>query len=117
MDEHALSLYGDALCVSDMPDCECLRSVNSVDVRLHAQRLSEGCAPQVPDGQGAGVSRLARQVRGRAENVVEDQCADTAVYVSWWPLVRGTQNEVRVYRSVGVVVNDQGGAPPDCGLQ
>ena len=91
MDEHALSLYGDALGVSDMPDCECLRSVNPVDVRLHVQRLSERCAPQVPDGQGAGVSRLARQVRGRAENVIEDQCADTAVHVSWRALVGGAQ--------------------------
>jgi hypothetical protein len=61
MDEHALSLNGDALGVSDMPDCECLGSVNPVNMRLCAQRLSERCATQVPQCQGARHGRCSPQ--------------------------------------------------------
>ena len=43
-------------------------------------------------------------MRGGAENVVEDQCADTAVDVPRRPLVGGAQHEVRVYGAVGIVV-------------
>ncbi len=85
MDEHALSLNGDAFGVSDMADCECLGSVDPVDVGLRAQRLSEGCAAQIPQGQGAGVGGLARLMRRGAEDVVEDQRADTAVDVPGGP--------------------------------
>ena len=43
MDEHALSLYGYALGVSDMPDREYLGSFNAIDMGLRAQRLPERC--------------------------------------------------------------------------
>ena len=42
MDEHALSLNGDAFGVSDMADCECLGALDPVDVGLRAQRRPRG---------------------------------------------------------------------------
>ena len=104
MDEHALSLNGDAFGVSDMADCECLGSVDPVDVGLRAQRRPEGCAAEVPQGQGAGVGRLARLMCRGAEDVVEDQSANTAVNVTRRSLVGGAENEVRVYGAVGALV-------------
>jgi hypothetical protein len=59
MDEHAISLNGHAVGVSDMSDCEYLGSLDPVDMRLRAQqhvigllasfstmRSPERCSPQ-----------------------------------------------------------------------
>src|SRR5215207_3854096 len=108
MDEHALSLNGHAVGVSDMSDCEYLGSLNPVDTRLRAQRLSKWRGSPVPQGQGAGHRRFSRLMRRGAEHVVEDERAYTPVNVTGRSLVRGAENEVRVHRAVDVIVNDQG---------
>ncbi len=108
MDEHALSLNGDAAGVSDMAHCECLGSVDPVDVGLRAQRRPEGCAAEVPQGQGAGVGRLARLMCRGAEDVIEDQSAYAAVNMPGRSLVSGAEHEVRVHRAVGALMNDEG---------
>src|SRR5438874_13378633 len=108
MDEHALSLNGDTVGVSDMADCEYLASLNPVDPRLRAQRLSKWRAAQVPQGECARVGRLARQVRRSAKDVVQEQRADPAVNHPWRSLVGGAKNEVRVHRTLGIIVNGQG---------
>src|SRR5215203_3762174 len=104
MDEHAFSLNGDALGVSDIADCECLGAFNPLDMCLCAQRLSERCATQVPQSQGAGIGRIARLVRGSAEDVVEDQRTYTAVNVTRRTLVGGAKNEVSMHGAVGIIV-------------
>ena len=108
MDEHTLSLNGDALGVSNMPDREYLGSFNAVDMRLRAQRLTERSAAQIPQCQGAGDGRLVRLMCRGAQDVVEDQGTYTAVNLIGWSFVGGAENEVRVHCAVGFVVNEQG---------
>src|SRR6185295_17330143 len=108
MNEYALGLDGDAIRTSDMADGERLRALDALDMRLRAQRLSQGCAAEVAQCQSAGIGGLARLVRGGAEDVVEDHRAHPAVDMTWRSLVGGAQNEFRMHRAVCVVVNRQG---------
>ena len=108
MNEYAFGLDGDAIRTGDVADGERLRTLDALDMRPRAQRLSEGCAAEVAQGQSAGIGGLARLVRGGAEDVVEDHRAYSAVDMTWRSLVGGAQNEVRMHRTIGAVVNDQG---------
>lgn len=108
MDEHALSLNGDAVGVSDMPDCECLGSVNPVNVRARMQPSSKGSAAHITEGQGSRVGRFAWQVRRCAKDMIEYQRAYPAVNHAGRSLIGSAKKKLRLHYSVVIVVNGQG---------
>lgn len=77
MDEDALCLDRHAVGVGDTADREGLRPVDSVDLSLRAKALAKTCAADVTQRQCAGDGGLVWFVRGGAENMVEDQRADS----------------------------------------
>ena len=107
MNEYALGLDGDAIRTSDVANGERLRALNALNMRLRAQRLSQGCAAEVAQRQGAGKGRLARLVCGGAEDVVEDHRAHPAMDMTRRSFVGGAKNEVRMHHPVRAVVDGQ----------
>ena len=85
VDENTLSFDGDAVLVGEVADSERLDPLGPLDMSLCAQRPSQWCPTPVTQGEGAGVGGSARLVGRRAQHMVEDQRARTAVNVAGGP--------------------------------
>lgn len=106
MKEDTFSADRDAIRRGEVTDRKSLDTLYPVDVRLGANR-SEPSAGFVAEGKSAGHGRLPRLVCRCAEDVVEQERADSPVHVAGGPFVGRAERHVGPNSPVGLVVDHQ----------
>lgn len=119
MKEDTFSADRDAVRGGEVTDRKRLDTLYPVDVRFGANR-SEPSAGFVAEGKSAGHGRLPWLVRRCAEDVVEEERADSTMHVARGPFVCRAERHVGPNSPVGLVVDHQrrshGIAEPDDGV-